>query len=285
MTLSIIIVSWNVRDRLKHNLSALFDSRTDFDFDVWVVDNASSDRTIEMVESEFPQVKLIANSQNLGFAKANNQAIRQAEGEFILLLNPDMRVQADTLEKMIKWFERHPQAAVAGCKLTDEQGGIVPHVRRFPKISDQLAIVLKLPHLYPKILDSYLSKDFNYELPGKVDSIRGSFFLMRRINNELPLLDERYFVWFEEVDYCRMARSKGFEVWYSPVATCIDYVGGSFSQVKRGTTQQYFQDSMIKYFAKWHPQWQVSMLKLAWPIGKLIVSITGSLGVKTKKVT
>jgi GT2 family glycosyltransferase len=285
MTLSIIIVSWNVREKLRQNLAALFSSRTGLQFDVWVVDNASADRTAEMVRSEFPQVRLIANDRNLGFAKANNLAIKRAEGEFILLLNPDMRVQEDTLDKMVGWFKQHPQAAVAGCKLTDEQGNIVPHVRRFPSLADQLAIVLKLPHLCPGILDRYLAKDFNYDLPGKVDSIRGSFFLMRRTDNQLPLLDERYFVWFEEVDYCRTARSKGLEVWYSPVATCIDYVGGSFSQVKRGTTQKYFQDSMLQYFLKWHPRWQYRLLSAAWHLSKLIIFIAGLFGVKAKNVT
>lgn len=266
-------------------MSALLASRTDFEYDIWVVDNASADETASMVKTSFPQVRLIANDQNLGFAKANNQAIRRAEGQHILLLNPDMRVEPDTLSKMIRWFDEHPQAAVAGCKLVDEQGNIVPHVRRFPQFADQLAIVLKLPHLFPGILDRYLAKNFDYTMSGKVDSVRGSFFLMRRLKGMPPLLDERYFVWFEEVDYCRAVRTRGYEVWYTPAGTCTDYVGGSFSQVKRGITQQYFQDSMLKYFAKWHPRWQFQLLKLAWPVGKTIVFILDRLKIKTKKVT
>lgn len=285
MKLSIIIVSWNVRERLKSNLTALLKSQVDFEYEIWVVDNASADDTVRMIGNDFPQVKLIANHENRGFAKANNQAIRLASGQHILLLNPDMRVQADTLAKMIGWFDLHPQAAVAGCKLIDEQGELVPHVRQFPQISDQLAIVLKLPHLFPHVLDRYLARNFNYTLNGKVDSIRGSFFLMRRLDGRLPLLDERYFIWFEEVDYCHMVRAQGLEVWYTPIATCTDYVGGSFSQVKRGITQRYFQDSMLEYFAKWQPKWQYYLLKFAWLFSKAAVFIADKLNIKTNKVT
>lgn len=285
MMLSIIIVSWNVRDKLRENLKALFQSQTQYPFEVWVVDNASADNTVDMVSQEFPQVKLIANDDNLGFAKANNQAIRQASGKHILLLNPDMRAFPDTLEKMTAWFELHPQAAVAGCKLVNENGAVVPHVRRFPTFKDQLAIVLKIPHLFPHVLDYYLAKDFNYDLPAKVDSIRGSFFMMRRINNTLPLLDERYFIWFEEVDYCRMSRGRGFEIWYTPVAACTDYIGGSFSQVKRGRTQDYFRNSMLEYFKKWQPKWQYTILKMAWPIGKSVALIAEKAKIKSKSNT
>jgi GT2 family glycosyltransferase len=223
-----------------------------------------------MIKTDFPQVKLIANEANLGFAKANNQAIKQAQGEYILLLNPDMRLPKDNFAKMISWFEANPQAAVAGCKLLDEQGNLINHVRRFPRLSDQLAIILKIPHLWPKILDSYLAKDFEYGKPAKVDSIRGSYFLMRRINGKMPLLDERYFVWFEEVDYCRQMRKDGLEVWYAPAAEAFDSIGASFSQIKKGQAQDYFRASMIAYFTKWHPAWQCAILNSAWPIGRLL---------------
>lgn len=285
MKLSIIIVSWNVRAKLENNLKALFKSEASFDFEVFVVDNDSNDKTAEMVKTDFPQVKLIANQENFGFAKANNQAIRQARGEHILLLNPDMLVQADTLEKIVNWFDQNPQAMVASCKLSDEQGNLIRHVRRFPKLADQLAITLKLPHIFPKILNHYLAIDFDYSVASKVDSVRGSFFLMRRPKDKLPLLDERYFIWFEEVDYCRQISEEGMEVWYAPVATCVDFIGASFKQVKRGKTQNYFQDSMLKYFDKWHPAWQYLVLKAAWPIGKTLALIGEKIKFKNHRVT
>ena len=140
-------------------------------------------------------------------------------------------------------------------------------------------ITLKIPHLFPSVLNSYLQVDFNYEKNAKVDSLRGAFFLINRqsyclINknqNILPLLDERYFIWFEEVDFCRQVYKLGGEVWYNSEAKCLDYVGASFSQVSRGVTQKYFQDSMIKYFLKWEGYWDAYILQSAWNLINLFV--------------
>lgn len=294
MGLSIIIVSWNVRDKLRENLTAIFKSQVDFSFEVFVVDNNSRDGSADMVKEEFKNVKLITNQENLGFGKANNQAIKKANGKFILLLNPDMRVLRNTLDNMIKWMSENKQAAVAGGHLVDSKGETVPHVRRWPTIWDQLAIVLKLPHLFSGILNKYLRADFDYSRPAKVDSIRGGFFFInpdtiRKLETQksstIPLFDERYFLWFEEVDYCRQIEKAGGEVWYTPVAKCVDYVGQSFKQLPRGKTQDYARDSMLKYFKKWHPAWQYWLLRLAWPIGKFLAVFGEKIGITRKAKT
>lgn len=300
MDISIIIVSWNVRDRLKENLSALFKSEGDVSFEVFVVDNNSKDGSAEMVRLEFPQVypvksdqlvgakqfngvKLTANKENLGFAKANNQAIKQARGEFILLLNPDMRVLPDTLSNMVKWMRENKQASVASCHLIDESGNTIKHARKFPTVWDQLAIILKLPHLFPNILNGYLRDDFDYDKAAKVDSVRGGFFMINaRALRATPLLDERYFVWFEEVDFCRQVYGDGGEIWYTPAARCVDYVGQSFKQLPRGKAQKYFRDSMLKYFKKWQPSWQCWLLRSAWPIGLFITWLGEKTHFKSK---
>jgi len=272
MDLSIVIVSWQVKEKLRENLSALYNSQGDFSFEVWVVDNNSNDGSAAMVRAEFPQAHLIANEENLGFAAANNQALKSAVGKFILLLNPDMRVRPDTLAKALYWAEHNPQATVSGIKLTDESGKTIKQVRRFPTFLDQLAIVLKLPHLFPAVVSRYLEVDFNYEQAAKVDSLRGAFFLINRaaykkISGQAePLLDERYFVWFEEVDFCREVCALGGEVWYTPEAVCVDYVGQSFKQLKLGQSQKYFRASMLKYFEKWENKWQAAILSVAWEI-------------------
>lgn len=301
MDLSIIIVSWKVKDKLRENLTALFASSRAISFEVFAVDNNSADGTVEMLRNEFSEVhpvksspgegrdatfhgvKAIANAENFGFAKANNQAIKEARGDFVLLLNPDMKIQPDSLVKMIEWMRSNSQASVAGCHLVNEQGETIKHVRRFPRVWDQLAIILKLPHIFPKILDDYIVADFDYGKPAKVDSIRGGFFMMRKeMIQKIGLLDERFFVWFEEVDYCRRVKEAGGEVWYTPAAKCTDYVGQSFKQVPRGTTQKYFRDSMLKYFKKWHPVWEYSVLGIAWPAGMLIAWVSDRLGYKSK---
>lgn len=271
MDISIIVVSWNVREKLKDNLRALYESQN-IDFEVFVVDNNSADGTAEMVKNDYPKVKLIANKENYGFASANNQAIKLAGGRYVLLLNPDMRLFDDTLSRMVSWADSHDKAWVIGCRLIDESARIIKQVRRFPALVDQLAIILKIPHIFPAVLNRYLMNDFDYSKSASVDSIRGGFFMIRReAINKVGLLDERYFLWFEEVDYCRRVKQVGGQIWYMPTAECIDLMGQSFKQVNLAVKQRYFRDSMLKYFKKWQPAWQYWVLRLAWPLGLVIV--------------
>lgn len=279
MDLSVIIVSWKVKEKLRDNLTALFASEGDFSFEVYVVDNDSQDGTIEMLKTEFPQVNLIANDKNLGFAKANNQAMRLAKGDYILLLNPDMRVNKDTLVNSLKGAKNNPQAVVLSCKLMDQEGRLIRHVRRFPSLFDQLMVVLKVPHILPSVLNNYLYADFDYKKESKVDSVRGAYFLINKKSwqdiskQDLPLLDERYFIWFEEVDFCKQVYEHGGEVWYFPEASCLDYIGSSFKQVNVSVKQNYFKESMIAYFKKWHSSGEVLLLKCAWVIGAALAKI------------
>lgn len=268
MKISVIIVSWNVKEKLKSNLRALLKSRGEFDLEIFVVDNNSVDGSAQMVADNFPQVKLIANKNNLGFAKANNQAIKQSQGDYILLLNPDMLVRVDTIKNLLKWAKENRQAGIIGCKLLDGKEKILPHVRRFPKFFDQAAIILKLPHLFPNILNKYLKKDFDYSRDAQVDSVRGGFFCIKReLIKSIGMLDEKYFLWFEEVDYCRRAKQAGLEVWYTSATVATDYVGQSFKQLGTIPKQRYFRDSMLIYFKKWHPLWQYYLLKGIWFFG------------------
>lgn len=302
MDLSIIIIPWNVRDLVRENLKSIYKNTSNIEFEVFAVDNDSRDGTADMIRKEFPRVypvksgeagakqfngvNLIANNYNAGFARANNQAIKEARGRYILLLNPDMRVLPGTLEGMVKWMDAHSEAGVAGCHLVKENRETVPHIRRFPTVWDQLAIVLKSPHIFPSVLNKYLCKDFDYIKEQEVDSIRGSFFMIKReVIEKIGALDERYFIWFEEVDFCRRVRQDGWKVIYTPTAECVDYVGKSFAQVKRGVTQKYFRDSMLKYFKKWHPGWQYWVLKIAWPIGMLFSYIGDIFKLKSKART
>lgn len=276
MDLSIIIVSWKVKDKLKANLQALYASKGDFSFEVFVVDNNSGDGTKEMIQNDFPQVKLIANTENLGFAKANNQALREAKGDYLLLLNPDMLVNSDTLINSLTWARHNQQAVVSSCQLVTLQGEIIKHVRKFPTLFDQLMVVLKVPHIFPGVLNNYLQTKFDYSKETKVNSVRGAFFLINRhvwqelSTKDYPVLDEQYFIWFEEVDFCRQVYALGGEVWYFPNATCVDYVGASFGQVNINVKQGYFEDSMLKYFKKWHAAWQYYILKATWPLGRFL---------------
>ncbi len=285
MDVSIVIVSWNVKDKLRENLISLFKSEK-ITFEVIVVDNASSDGTVEMVQTEFEKVKVVVNEINFGFAKASNQGITLAEGRYVILLNPDMKLERESLARTVDWLDANQQASVAGIKLIDEKGNIVPQVRRFPHLFDQLMIVLKFVHLFPSLLNEYLRSDFNYEKAAKVDSIRGAFFAIRRSTLEkIGSLDERYFLWFEEVDYCRQLHQAGLEVWYTPAATALDFVGQSFNQLKRSTKQKYFRNSMIAYFKKWEPTYAALLIQIAWLPGTIIARLADLLRVSSRTRT
>ena len=254
MDLSIITVSWNVKEYLRASLEAIFQNAGVANFEVWVVDNASTDGTGVLLREwarKEPRLRVLLNNTNVGFARANNQAIEQAAGRYVLLLNPDMRVFPDTLATMVRWMDARPKVGVAGCHLVTDTGETIPHVRRFPGLWNQLAIVLKLPHLFPRVLDRYLMRDFDYAKEARVDSVRGSFFMIRRAALRVGLLDERFFIWFEEVDFCKRMRSAGWEVWYTPATKCIDRVGRSFALVSGYKKQKMFLTSMYLYFDKW----------------------------------
>jgi hypothetical protein len=296
MDLSVIIVSWRVKEKLFKCLSHLFLSQTNFDFEVIVVDNGSRDGSAEMVRDEFPQVNLIANDGNLGFAQAVNQAFLQAGGDFILLLNPDNFVFPLTIDNLLHWLKAKPRAAIAGCRLLDKDGkDIKGQVRKFPSLFNQLAIILKWPYLFPGILNRYLCFKFDYDRANIVDSVRGSAMAIRRAVLETALshdrwrrgelLDERFFVWFEDVDLCRAVKAADLEVWYTPAASCYDLVGQSFTQIPRITAQRYFRASMLAYFRKWKPFWQYLILWLAWPAGMTLTFIFTALGFEKKDNT
>lgn len=259
--LGVLIVSWNVKELLLRNLETLFASEGTISAEVIVIDNGSKDGTVEAVRNTFPQVRVIANTENVGFARANMQGMVAMRSRHALLLNPDMKVATDALQKTVEYLDAHPDVAVVGAKLMNEDGSHFPSVRRFPDLASQLAIVLKLPRLFPGLIKKYLAKDFDAERVQSVDSVRGSYFAIHRLALEaLGGLDTRYFIWFEEVDYCKLAVTRGWKVMYVPSLHATDLVGRSFGQRKRFWTQKMFTKSMVAYFRKWHPAWQGTLL-------------------------
>lgn len=272
--LSIIIVNYKTKNLLDNCLASIFENSQNIELEIIVIDNNSQDGSVEMIEKKYPQVNLIKSEINLGFGKANNLGVKKAQFENILFLNPDMKILSKTLENSLDWQRKNPQAKIISCHLINEKNETIFHVRKFPNFWNQLAIVLKLPHIFPQILNNYLRKKFDYSKPACVDSIRGAFLLTtKNLFQKLGGFDENYFLWFEEVDFCKKAQQNNEEVWYTPEAECIDYIGKSFAQVSRNKTQKYFQNSMLTYFKKWHSKTEYVLLKIAWIFGKIIAKL------------
>ncbi|MFA5029524.1 MAG: glycosyltransferase family 2 protein [Patescibacteria group bacterium] len=253
MDLSIVIVSWNVKELLNKCLTTISKNSAGLSWEIVLVDNASSDGTVETVRQKFPEVKLIANKQNLGFAKANNLALKEAQGEFILLLNPDTEVLSGSLEKCLAIIKDNPRIGILGCQLLNSDKSVQPSVRRFPRLWPILLLFLKLPKFFSfKSVNRYLAKDFDYQKEQTVDQVMGAFMLLpKRVIGEIGPLDERFFIWFEEVDFCRRARQKGYQVFYTPQAQIIHHGGQSFSQQGVINKQWQFFKSAWLYFKKY----------------------------------
>jgi hypothetical protein len=227
--ISIVIVSWNVREHLKANLARLFSLSDSATREIFIVDNASSDGSVDMLRRDFPQAQLITNDENLGFAKACNQALKLARGKVIILLNPDMLVETGALDKVLAKLEADKSIGVLGIKLTDQAGTPLRTVRRFPDVWSQLLIIFKLRKFFPGINRAYECLDFDYARSQDVDQVRGSFFAFRReLLDSVGFLDERFFIWFEEVDYCRRVKQAGLRVHYFAETSAQDIVGASF---------------------------------------------------------
>ncbi len=251
--LSIIIVNWNTRNLLEKCLISIYEKPQNLDFEVFVVDNASGDKSVEMVKTGFPQIKLIDNKENFGFAKANNQAIKQARGEFILLLNPDTEILNDSLEKIISFMRSHIEAGIAGCRILNSDHSLQPSVRRLPDLWSQAVILLKLHRLFPKLISHYLISDFDYSKTQEAEQVMGAFFAVRKeIFEKVGNLDEKFYIWFEEVDFCKRVKDYGKKIYYNAEAEIIHHQGQSFKQILSFQKQKIFNGSLRYYFKKHH---------------------------------
>jgi hypothetical protein len=255
MDLSIITVNYNNKEDILDQIISVKTGARDLEYEQIISDNGSADGSLEELKTKFPEIKIIENGKNLGFGEANNRAAKIAKGEFVLFLNPDMLVLPETLKKAVDFMREHPEIGILGPKLVDEAGNFNKNAspRRFPKVLDMIAVILKIPHIFPKVLDRYLFSDFNPEVEQQVDSVRGSFMMMRRelIEKLGFAFDPRYFIWFEDVDTCREAKQLGYRVVYFPGISCIDKIGQSFKKLPLWKKQIWVIKSMIKYFKKW----------------------------------
>jgi len=272
--LSIAIVSWNVQELLRQTLESVYRETKGITFEIFVVDNASRDGSAEMVQRLFPRAWLFANTDNLGFAKANNRALREARGRYIVLLNPDTEIRDNALQKMVSWMDAHPRAGIAGPQLLNPDGSIQPSTRNFPTFSALGLTLLKLHHLWrPKIIKDYYQLDFDHAHEQEVDQVMGAaLFIRRAVIEVIGLLDEGFWIWFEEADWCKRARNAGFEIWFTPAARIMHIKGESFKQQLSVTKQHWFNASLLRYAKKYLSPYTYPLLFM---LAKLTVLLAG----------
>jgi N-acetylglucosaminyl-diphospho-decaprenol L-rhamnosyltransferase len=227
--LTVIIVTWNSMADISRCLASLRDAETASQVTIVVVDNNSSDGTPDSVSREFPYVRLVRNSGNSGFASANNQAMRNADGRYMLLLNPDTEVFPGAIDALIRFMDAHPNAWAAGPALlngdrTPQRTGV-----RFPAIWNLFVESLFLDRVFPgtRLFGSHRELYADPAVPRQVDYLQGSCLIVRKEAIErIGVLDEDFFMYFEETDWCYRMKQAGGEVWYVPDARVIHYGGG-----------------------------------------------------------
>ncbi len=263
--LSIIIVNFNVKELLEQTLISARKAAHNFAHEIFVVDNASTDGSIGIVRQKFPDVKLIANKENVGFGKANNQAMRLAQGKFLVILNPDTIVQEDTFSVIIDFFKKNPDAGMAGCKILNPDGSLQLACRRsFPTPWVGFTRIIGLSRIFPKSKVfgkynlTYLDPDETYE----VEAISGSFMMVRKeVAQEVGFFDESFFMYGEDLDWCYRIKEAGWKIYYIPDTKIIHFKGESTKKAGIDLTIEFYRAMRLFVEKHYHsryfylPQW------------------------------
>lgn len=264
MDLSILIVNWNTCDLLEHCLTSIYENVTKVEYEVIVVDNASQDGSVEMVRQRFPQVTLIENNENLGFAQANNQAMERTVGDYLLLLNSDTLVLPGAVEKMLGFMQAHPDVGAMSCKLLDEKGVTDYFPKTFPTLRSEASWLLWLSGLFDRVTKyGFLDR---YRV-GEVDRIKGACMQVRReVVESVGLMEEQLFMFAEEDDWCFRIRKQGWKIYYLPDVAIIHYQGAS---VKQASQEMFLQlhKSKVAFFRKHYGPFLAVLLKIVYLVG------------------
>lgn len=254
MSVSVVIVSWNTRDLLRNCLLTVDrEARLlDGELEVFVVDNGSTDGTVEMVRKSFPSVALIANTENAGFAAANNQALARCKGEYVLLLNPDTELKTGALGQMIRFLKSGVYVGAVGPLLISPDGSMQESCYPRPTLFRELWRLLYLDRLHR--IAAYPMTDWSLDRARQVETLQGACILIKRsVLDEIGLLDQDFFIYTEEIDLCRRIIAAGWRIYWLPVATVVHYGGQSTRQAASQMFIELYR-SKLHYFRK-HNGW------------------------------
>ncbi len=230
MDLSIIIISFNTKDLLRACIKSVYETTANLIYEIIIVDNGSTDGSIDMLAIEFPEIHAINNKINLGFAKANNQAIKVARGKLILLLNSDTIVRKGAIESLAEFMKERKSVAAVGPKVFNVDGSLQSTGHSFPSIGDVLLSLLRIPHLVSPKLRKHLFPELfrNVDDISCVGYIKGCCLMLNKhIIDKIGLLDEDFFFFAEDIEWCYRARKAGYHIYYNPYSEIVHYGGAS----------------------------------------------------------
>ncbi|MDF2881130.1 MAG: putative glycosyltransferase [Clostridiaceae bacterium] len=254
MKISIIIVSYNTKQLLADCINSIEKNLYNFSYEIVVVDNNSADGSADMLKAEYSHVKLIANNYNAGFAKANNQGLELCSGDYILLLNSDTIVLKDAISTLVGFMDSHSHTAICGPKLLNSDMTLqLPCRRGFPRLINSVSYFSGISRIFPKsrIFGSYLMTYMDSGINHEVDAVSGACLLIRRkvLSQIGGLLDEAFFMHFEDIDLCYRAKKSGYKVYYIHNSEVIHLKGQSSILRSSGVSRNFF-DSALLYFKK-----------------------------------
>ncbi len=254
MDLSIIIVTYNSKKFIQRCINSLLASLPNLAREIIVVDNASQDGSIDLVRKDFPEIKLISNIRNLGYAKACNQGIKEAKGRYIFILNPDTGLSEGSLEGMIKFMDEHHRYGILGPKLLDKDGKMQFSCRAFPSYStaffNRYSLLTKI---FPKskYAERYLKTSWPHDSIQETDWVSGAAMLIRKdCLNQIGNFDEDFFMYCEDIDICQRAKKNGWQVFYYPCLAFTHFIGGSIRNTSHLTIIWHHR-SIWRYYKKY----------------------------------
>ncbi len=257
MDLSVITINWNTRDLLCQCLDSLTQKVEGIEMEILVVDNGSTDGSVAAVRGKFPGVRLIENPLNLGFAKANNYALSVSKGRYFLLLNPDTEVKDEAIPQMVSFMNAHPEAGLVGAQLLNADGSKQNSIANFPSLATELLNKSLLRWLFP---EKFPGKETDYRSPVEVDSVIGACMLVRReAVEQVGLLDEEYFLFLEETDWCYRIKKAGWKIYHIPQAE-VFHLQGKSAEAEKGKARIEYSRSRYHYFRKNRGSFQSSVL-------------------------
>lgn len=269
MDVSIIIVNWNTKELLLGCLKSIYDTTTGSNIEVIVVDNGSHDGSSQALKENFPRVKLIQNSENQGFAKANNQALLSAAGRYILLLNSDALLTDGSLTGLVNFMDKTPQAGIAACQYINRDGSKQNSFDNFPTLATELLNKTLLKTIFPQ---KYPSKKKEYHEPMEVDSVIGACMIVRKkAIKQVGMLDEDYFFFMEETDWCFRMEKAGWKIYHLPEIKVYHLQGQSKEKNPSKAWIEYYRSSYI-FFKKHRSVFSYFTLRIL-RVGKLIINL------------
>ncbi|MBW2039663.1 MAG: glycosyltransferase family 2 protein [Deltaproteobacteria bacterium] len=257
--LSFILVNWNTKGLTLEALRSIFNTVNGYEFEVVVVDNGSEDGSPEAIREVFPQAQLILNSENYGFARATNQALAKTAGRYVFLLNSDARLKEGAVQAMVTFMEDNPDVGIAGGQLVNADGSRQNSIASFPSLATELLNKRLLRTLFPR---RYPGKERDYPSPIDVDSLVGACIIVRRkAIEEVGGLDEGYFFFMEETDWCFRMRDKGWRVCFVPQAQILHLQGVSAAMVKTEAKIEFYRSRYL-FFTKYKGRVRLVFLKM-----------------------